>query len=131
MTRGIRLSAVVFAVLVVTACGGRPVVNYQNESLKNPEPVSLEQVRVEIKAAAETRGWNVEKLSSNKLEATLDYRNTLLVVDIDHTTETFSINYKSSERLGYDGSKIHKLANRWIRNLRKMILMRTSKMVAW
>ena len=46
----------------------------------------------------------------------------MALVRIDHDTKTFSITYKDSRNLGYDGTLIRRNYNRWVRNLKQSIL---------
>ena len=132
MSRAFRLSAVVVTVFLVTACSGRTLISVENESLKTPRNISQGQVEYEIERAATIRGWKVLKVEAGRLEATFNFKKVInLVVEISHTAETMSIRYKDSTHLGYNGKKIHKLANKWIAQLKKSIVQRTSKLVAW
>ena len=132
MSRAIRLSAVFVTVILTAACGTRPVVTYENESLQIPDYVSMKQVELGIKQAAVKRGWLVERQGPGRLEATLKVKNKfVLIVYITHTTEKMSIRYKGSVNLKYDGTNIHRNANKWIGQLKNTIVKRTSKMTAW
>ena len=131
MSRAIRLSAIFVTVILTAACTTRPVVTYENESLRIPDYVSMKQVELGIKQAAAKRGWMVERLEPGRLEATLKVKNKfILVVYITHTTEKMSIRYKDSVNLKYDGTNIHRNANRWISKLKKSIVNRTSRLTA-
>ena len=126
------MSAVFVTVFLVAACSSRALITVEHESLLIPERVSLRQVGFEIERAAIVRGWTVLKLAEGKLEATRNDRNIYtLVVEISHTEELMSIRYKDSKNLGYNGKKIHKIANKWISQLKKSILGRTSRLTAW
>jgi hypothetical protein len=45
----------------------------------------------------------------------------MAVVDVNYTPQTYSITYKDSSNLGYDGQSIHKNYNGWVQNLDKAI----------
>ena len=47
-------------------------------------------------------------------------------VDINYNTKTYSITYKDSSDLDYDGTKIHKNYNGWIQNLDNAIKVQLS-----
>ena len=131
MSRAMRMSAVFVTVFLVAACVER-VVEIENESLLIPENVSMDQVEQEIKQAAAIRGWRVVRLRPGRLKATLLAKNKFtVIVEIVHTTETISIRYISSKNLKYDGTNIHRSANKWIRDLKKMIVRGTSRLTAW
>ena len=58
---------------------------------------------------------------SGQDRGTLLLRDHRAVVDIDYTPRTYSIRYKDSSSLDYDGSSIHKNYNGWIENLDRAI----------
>jgi hypothetical protein len=43
------------------------------------------------------------------------------VVDIPYSAKSYSITYKSSSNLNYDGTTIHSNYNGWVQNLHKAI----------
>jgi len=49
-------------------------------------------------------------------------------VDIKYSTIAYSITYKDSSNLKYDGTKIHSNYNGWIQNLDKAIKIQLSTM---
>ena len=51
----------------------------------------------------------------------LALRTHVAVVDIDYTDRTYSIRYKDSTNLDYNGTTIHRNYNGWIENLDKAI----------
>ena len=55
------------------------------------------------------------------MEGTLNLRSHTAIVDITYDTRTYSIKYKDSTNLGYDGRNIHSNYNGWIENLDKGI----------
>ena len=52
---------------------------------------------------------------------TLYLRGNVAQVDIVYTTITYSINYKDSRGLDYDGSNIHSNYNGWVQKLDRAI----------
>ncbi len=131
MSRAARMSAVLVTVVLAAACSTRELVRIEDESLFTPKNVSLEQVEQEIKQAATIRGWRAVSVMPGKIKATFEYKNKYaVVVEIAHTTETMSIRHRGSRNLQYNGTRIHKSANKWIRQLKSTIVKRTSRMVA-
>jgi hypothetical protein len=45
----------------------------------------------------------------------------LAVVDVNYSTRSYSITYKDSTELQYDGKSIHQNYNGWVQNLDKGI----------
>jgi len=86
----------------------------------------MEQVKKAIITAGAGLGWNIKTQSPGHLIGTLNLRKHTAIVDIKYTTENFSINYKDSTNLNYDGTNIHKNYNGWIQNLEKAIIVQIS-----
>ena len=126
--RAARFSALALAVFLVAACATKPLVNVENSALSAPGNVTMKQVEKAIYRGAADRGWTVTRLAPGQLEAKIHVRSHMAMVSITHDIETFSITYKKSENLDYDGVRIHNNYNRWILNLRKAILRRTSEL---
>jgi hypothetical protein len=88
------------------------------------EPISLEQLEVVLRSAAISKGWEVKKIGEKHLEAWIYVRQHMAKVDIYYTEETYSITYKDSEVLMYDGRKIHRNYNNWIMLMNEQIVVR-------
>lgn len=109
----------------LVACRSATVYNVVNDQFTAEAP-SLADAEKAIKLAGASLGWQVKQASPGKLIATLPIRTHVAVVDITHDTKQFSIMYKDSTNLDYDGSSIHSNYNGWIQNLQKAIVARTS-----
>lgn len=57
----------------------------------------------------------------SNMVGTLNLRSHMAQVDIRYTTTSYSITYRDSKDLNYDGSNIHRNYNNWIRNLDQAI----------
>lgn len=55
------------------------------------------------------------------LEGTLNLRSHMAKIEIQYNNNSYSILYKDSSNLNYDGTKIHSNYNGWIQNLQKAI----------
>jgi hypothetical protein len=85
------------------------------ESNANTIMQSLERV---ITAAFEEELWTVEHIAPGHLEAwILVTGRHLAKVDVTYDLNKYSIMYKDSETLMYDGKKIHKNYNRWVQKV--------------
>lgn len=124
-----RLAPLALVVFLLTACEtSQLLVNVDNSGLAAPGNVSMQQVEKAIYRGAADRGWTVQRLAPGQLEAKIQARAHMAVVRITHDAKTFSITYKDSRNLAYDGTHIHRNYNRWILNLRKAILRQTSRL---
>jgi hypothetical protein len=97
------------------------IYNVENAELGAPPSATLGQVGQAIERAATGLGWTVSQEQPGAMTATLDVRTHKAVVRIAYDTRRFSIAYKDSVNLKYDGTDIHYRYNSWIRNLRNEI----------
>ncbi|MCC6608693.1 MAG: hypothetical protein IT515_03320 [Burkholderiales bacterium] len=85
-----------------------------------PKPTSA-QVRNAITRAGSGLGWDIKEVQPFLLEGTLHLRTHMARVSIPYSAERYSIVYKGSENLNYDGKTIHSNYNGWIQSLDKAI----------
>lgn len=102
--------------LLLAGCGRvQPVMNVED----TPVAYNLQskQVKLAIMQAASNRGWVVEEVSANELNAKLHVRSHYAEVKIPYNEKFYSIIYLNSENLKADDGKIHRNYNRWVNNL--------------
>lgn len=92
-----------------------PVQTYTNKS------VSVADVEKAIVRAGSALGWRMRPVKPGLIEGTLSLREHVAVVEIPYTAKSYSIQYKDSTNLKYDGSQIHPNYNGWVQNLDKGI----------
>lgn len=119
-------SAYIFLIslLVVFAggCTSNPVYNVESASvITGKTDVSMDEVKKAIIRAGGTLGWSMNAVSLGHVIGTLKLRKHVAVVDIKYDTKTYSIMYKDSTNLGYDGKNIHRNYNGWVQNLNNAI----------
>lgn len=114
--------------LLVAACAGRvaPLYNVVQAPLDVPRSVSTAELEKTIRVAAANRGWTVKRMGRGKIEARIAVRDHVAVIDISYSRKQYSITYKESQNLKYDGSRIHKNYNSWIQLLANDINARVS-----
>lgn len=78
---------------------------------------SLEDVGKAITRAGGTLGWQMKQIEPGYILATLKLREHVAIVDVRYTASAYSITYKDSTNVKYDGARIHGNYNRWILNL--------------
>jgi hypothetical protein len=119
MPRAARGLIVVLAVaLAAGACRTVPVRNVTGPLGSAPTTrLTMDEVRQAIRRAAEKLGWQIESVAPGTLTGTLKLRKHVAVVTITHDTSTFTITYKDSTNLHYDGREIHRQYNNWVQNL--------------
>lgn len=114
--------AVPAMVLLVAGCLTQPVYNVNEAAVTaskaNP---SLDEIGKAIQRAGLALGWQMKETKPGHMVGTLYLRKHVAVVDIDYSVKSYSIKYKDSTELNYDGTSIHKNYNGWIQNLDKGI----------
>ena len=114
-------------VLLLASCRTADVYNVQNAPGAS-KPVSMADVEMAIRRAGHGLGWQIVPQGPGKAEGTLVLREHRAVVDITYDVKSYSITYKDSSNLHYDGKTIHSNYNGWIQNLDKAIRAQLSAM---
>jgi hypothetical protein len=114
------------AALALGACRSAPIYNVQSATMATPADATLEQVAGAIKRAGAGLGWQMIDKGPGEIEGRLHLRSHVAVVSITFDKKQFSIFYKDSSNLDYDGTRIHKNYNGWVQNLEQAILAQTA-----
>lgn len=114
------------AVLLLVGCRTGGVYNVQGAPIASSKAVALQDVESAIRRAGASLGWQIIPRAPGRAEGILVLRDHRAVVDIAYDTKTYSIQYKDSSNLGYDGTTIHGNYNGWVQNLDKAIRMQLS-----
>ena len=114
------------AVLLLVGCRGGGVYNVQGAPVAGSKVVAMQDVETAIRRAGASLGWQIVPRAPGRAEGILILRDHRAVVDITYDTKTYSIQYKDSRNLGYDGTTIHANYNGWVQNLDKAIRMQLS-----
>ena len=112
---------VAVVVLLAAGCRTAELYNVPSSPVTGTRAVSMEDVEMAIKRAGAGLGWQIVPKSPGKAEGILVLRDHRAVVDITYDTKVYSIMYKDSSNLQYDGKTIHSNYNGWIQNLDKAI----------
>jgi hypothetical protein len=62
-------------------------------------------------------GWQMKEVKPGHIIPTLNIRSHMAQTDINYNPNTYSITYRDSSDLNYDGDEIHSNYNGWIQNL--------------
>jgi len=114
------LLSVAFAALAA-GCRIAPIMNVTDAPVVSNRPVSPEDVEKAIIRAGATLGWQMKSVQPGLIQGTLNLRSHQAVVDIPFTIKNYSILYKDSVNLDYNGKEIHNNYNGWVQNLDKAI----------
>ena len=110
--------------LILVGCStSKPLYNVGNAVVftgSGSQP-TLEKIRRAIVVAATYKGWKVKNIDSRNMQATINVRRHMAQVMIAYSTRSYSITYKDSHTLDYDGTMIHRSYNKWVRNLEVLI----------
>ena len=106
--------------LLLVGCRAADLYNVRNAPGAS-KAVSMADVETAIRRAGHGLGWQITPQGPGKAEGVLVLRDHRAVVDITYDTKTYSITYKDSANLQYDGKTIHSNYNGWVQNLDKAI----------
>lgn len=114
--------ATFFAVVLLAACAReRPILNITNSEFPAAvsQKLSLDEVAQAISRAGKGRQdeWSYTRQSDNLMIAEINVRQHYAKVEIEFTTQKFSITYADSKVLRYDGEMIHRKYNSWVTHL--------------
>lgn len=119
--RSMKWAGVVAAAMVLLAAGCRtptPVYNVTNASVSTAKSnPSLDEIGRTIVQAGAALGWQMKQVKPGYILGTLNIRKHVAVVDINYSAKSYSIQYKDSTELNYDGASIHPNYNGWVQNL--------------
>lgn len=120
---GKKLIILMLLSLFLIGCRTAPISDISNAPINTAsgKPPSLELISKEIVEAGAQLGWQMKKVKPGYIVATLYLRSHMVKVDINYSTTEYSISYKDSSNMEYDGSNIHKNYNSWLQNLSNAI----------
>jgi hypothetical protein len=124
MLRRSALMLIAASVLALAGCRSAPVLNINDAPIGGNR--SMQQVEQVIVDAGRNLGWQMTPQGPGRIQGNLRLRDHRATVDIAYSARSYSIRYKDSDNLHYDGSTIHKNYNGWIENLDRAIRNRLS-----
>ena len=74
-------------------------------------------VKNAILRAGSSLGWQIREVEPGHIVGVLSIRTHTAEVDIYYNAQTYSISYRDSNNLNYDGTNIHSNYNGWVQNL--------------
>lgn len=118
--RNFLASIVLGSLMFLAACSTSvPLRNVQDQPI--PRSLTTHQVVRAIQVAAHQKGWHTTQVRPGLIYATINIRSHVAQVKIPYNRQGYSIVYKHSSKLNYDGHSIHRNYNRWVANLNKYI----------
>lgn len=114
--------ALLAVIVALAGCRNVPVQNIENAPIQLPDNMTLDKVKKGIVKAGLRKDWDMIEVEPGHLIAKVLVRGKHRAeVDIFFDTKQFSIQYKGSEKLEYDGETIHKNYNAWVQDLKYAI----------
>ncbi|MCZ4058749.1 hypothetical protein O3W44_06120 [Pantoea sp. LMR881] len=114
--------ALAFTAMLLTGCARTAPVHNVNQSLS--QRYTSDQMKVAILEAGIGRKWVMTPVEPGVINGRLAQRGFIANIRVSYTTQSYSIQYLSSENLKAEGGKIHSNYNRWIANLDQDIQLR-------
>ena len=112
--------------IVLAGCRATPVFNIDNAPVNVTSKHSANDIKKVIISSGAALGWQMKAKKKGHIVGTLYLRKHVAVIDIKYSKKAYSITYKDSTNLGYDGTNIHKNYNGWVQNLNRQIQARLS-----
>jgi len=121
------LGLLVLLGISVAGCRTAPVHNVQDAAIVTTKAnVSAEDIEKAIVRAGASLGWNMKRAQEGLMLGTLNLRDHVAVIEIRYNSKAYSILYKDSQNLNYDGTNIHSNYNGWITRLNRAIQVQLS-----
>ncbi|HEY4372744.1 MAG TPA: hypothetical protein VGN52_12530 [Burkholderiales bacterium] len=117
----IQLAAALICSALLAGCAVQPVYSVPDQPITAGKSLKHDQVRAAIARGAARYGWKVRDEGPNTVVATIDLRTHHAEVTIKYDARHYSIEYKNSNNLNYDGTNIHHAYNGWVHNLQSAI----------
>ena len=95
--------------LFLIGCRTAPVMDISNEQINTAsgKTPALSVVTNKIVQAGVQLGWQMKKVKPGQIIGTLHLRDHMVQVTINYSNKQYSINYKDSNNMSYDGTNIH------------------------
>ena len=122
-------AVVVVLGLVLAGCRSNPVYNVSGAPVTtSTRNYSMSDVRGAILQAGASLGWQMKDVKPGLIVGTLVIRDHMAQVDIPYNRTSYSIIYRDSQNLNYDGVNIHSNYNGWIQRLNGAINAQLSRL---
>jgi hypothetical protein len=116
----------VLAALAVAGCSvaanKQPIYQINNENITViSEELPIARVEQAIVKAGVVTGWRISKLSQGLMLGTMTQKSATAMIEISYNTQSYSIRYRDSANMGYDGAVINPIYNTWVEQLNSAI----------
>jgi hypothetical protein len=118
-----RILIVACMLALAVGCTSRPIRNVSAEPVvvTPGNTATADNVRDAILRAGAGLGWSMRPAGPGVVNGVLNLRTHGAEIDVQYTTQSYNIVYKSSTNLDAANGQIHKNYNGWIENLNNAI----------
>lgn len=127
MKRVTRILLIVVPALLALGCAPlAPVMNVTDAPTSTNRPASLDEIGNAIVRAGASLNMQMRKVRPGLIDATYvpmggAGKGLSATMEIKYNTKSYSIEYKDSQGLKYDGTNIHHNYNNWVQSLNNRI----------
>jgi hypothetical protein len=115
-------AVIILSTVTMMGCKSAPVQDVVDAPVTtSTQKYTQDDVRRAILDAGARLGWQMKDVENGHMLGTLMLRSHMAQVDILYTKQNYTIKYKNSTNLDYDGQNIHSNYNGWVQNLDKAI----------
>lgn len=122
--KNIIFTTVIVLTLALAGCRTSPVYSVTDAPVNSASDVDANDVKKAIISAGAGLGWQMKEVKPGHIVGSLFIRKHSAIVDIPYSASSYSIQYKDSTELNYDGNNIHSNYNGWVQNLDNAIRAR-------
>ena len=100
-----------------------PIYSVSGQPIATNKPASMDEIGKAIVVAGTSIRMQMKQVSPGVILATyISTKQRMAIMEIKYDTKQYSITYKDSQNLNYDGQQILGGYNGWVQNLDKAIL---------
>ena len=98
------IAILLMTTFIFSGCTSKPIYNFQDEPITTSSgtPSDSQVVKAIIRAGS-SLGWTMKKEAPGHIVGTLNIRKHIAIVDITYDSGSYSIIYKDSTNLNYNG----------------------------
>ena len=121
--KSLGITLLIITTILIAGCRTAPVHNVSDAPFPTwqDKDITQKDISKAIINAGQSLGWVMQEKEDGHIQGNLLLRTHKAVVDINYDHSKYSITYKDSEDLNYDGTDIHRNYNNWIINLTNKI----------
>lgn len=128
MKSKILIALLALSMVLIAGCRTAPIYSVDNAEISGSGKHNANDVGQAIIRAGNSLGWQMKQAKPGTIIGTIHLRKHMAQVEITYNAKAYSINYKDSAELKYDGSTIHSNYNGWVQNLNRAILTQFSSL---